>query len=446
MPRRFRPALGAAAVAAALALPAWCMDLAEAYRLALVQDATIRESRAAARAVGELLPQARAQFLPNISAAAGYGRNQLEITGPDLFGRTTSDFERYRSSDTQLQLRQPILRKQLHAQYALAKAQVADANAQLDRDEQQLVMRVTEAYFNALFAQDQLALVQLQEASYAAQLDAARKAFAAGAGTRTDIDEAQSRLDLAVAQELEARQNVDAMRKKLQAIINQPVTQLAPVDVGRMELAPPVPDSLDRWTQLAEDASPEVGSARAQIEVARADIDKAKSGHYPTLDLVASLARTASENLTNVRNKYYQKQIAVQLSVPLYAGGYVDSQVRQALASLDRAESRLEEVRRDLGVRVNQEFRGVTEGVLKVRALEQAVRSSEQLVLSSRRSFEAGARTRLDILNAEAQAGQARRDLAQARFVYLLSRVRLRALAGGLRGDNIGEINAWLQH
>lgn len=443
---RFHPALGAVAAAAALAFPAWCMDLAEAYRLALVQDATIRESRAAARAVGELLPQAQAQFLPNISAAAGYGRNQLEITGPNVFGQTTSDFERYRSSDTQLQLRQPILRRQLHAQYAQAKAQVADANAQLDRDEQQLVMRVTEAYFNALYAEDQLALVQLQEANYTAQLDATRKALTAGAGTRTDIDEAQSRLDLTVAQKLEARQNVDAMRKKLQVIVNEPVTRLAPVDVSRMELAAPVPDSLDQWTLLAEDASPEIGSARAQIEVARTGIEKAKSGHYPTLDLVASLAHTASENLTSVRNKYYQKQIALQLNIPIYAGGYIDSQVRQAFATLDRAENRLEEVRRDLGVRVHQEFRGVTEGVLKVRALEQAVKSSEQLVLSSRRSFEAGARTRLDILNAEAQAGQARRDLAQARFAYLLSRVRLRALAGGLRADNVGEINAWLQH
>jgi len=113
---------------------------------------------------------------------------------------------------------------------------------------------------------------------------------------------------------------------------------------------------------------------------------------------------------------------------------------------LERAESKLEEVRRDLGVRVHDQFRGATEGVLKVRALEQAVRSTEQLAVSSRRSFEAGARTRVDILNAEQQAGQARRDLAQARFQYLVSRVRLKALSGSMKAQNIDEINAWLQH
>jgi outer membrane protein/protease secretion system outer membrane protein len=131
--------------------------------------------------------------------------------------------------------------------------------------------------------------------------------------------------------------------------------------------------------------------------------------------------------------------------VPIFQGGFVNSQVREALALLERAENHVEEIRRDLGVRVHKEFKGVSEGVLKVRALEQAVRSGEQLVNSSRRSYEAGARTRIDILNAEQQASQARRDLAQARFAYLLSRVRLKALVGALRPQNIDEVNGWLQ-
>ena len=131
--------------------------------------------------------------------------------------------------------------------------------------------------------------------------------------------------------------------------------------------------------------------------------------------------------------------------MPIFQGGYVNSQVREALALLERADNRLEALRRDLGVRVHREFRGVTEGVLKVKALEQAVRSTEQLAVSSRRSFDAGARTRLDILNAEQQASEARRDLAQARFSYLVARVRLKALAGDLKVENIDEINGWLQ-
>jgi outer membrane protein, protease secretion system len=134
----------------------------------------------------------------------------------------------------------------------------------------------------------------------------------------------------------------------------------------------------------------------------------------------------------------------VQLNVPLYQGGLVQSQIRQALADVERYESVLEGIRLDLGSRVHREFRGITEGIARVRALEQAVRSSERLVVSSRRSQQGGSRTLLDVLNAEQQLGTARRDLAQARFTYLLSVVRLRALAGDLGEASIGEVNQWL--
>lgn len=448
MSNRFRrTAIAAITIAACSALPAWSLDLAEAYRLAREQDATIRASRAAADAGRERLPQAKAQFLPNISANVSRFKNDLDTTTPNALGVESTTNDKYTSSNDTLTLRQPIFRKQLFAQYRQAKALVEDANATLERDEQNLVMRVTQAYFEALMADEQVVLIGLQKTAYSAQLDAARKGLAAGAGTRTDIDEAQARLDLAVAQELEARQNVDLARRRLQVLINQPITQpLAPVDIRKLQLSAPTPATLEEWTALAEAASPELQSARAQVEAARADVDRVKAGHYPTLDAVAQISRSNSENVTRLFSRYDNKQIGLQLAIPLFQGGYVNSQVREALAVLERSENKLEELRRDLGVRVHGEFRGVTEGVLKVRAFEQAVRSSEQLALSSRRSKEAGARTVIDILNAEQQAGQARRDLAQARFQYLLAHVRLKALTGGFRPENIDEINGWLQH
>jgi outer membrane protein/protease secretion system outer membrane protein len=435
-----------AALAACIgtSLPAWSLDLAEAYRLAYERDATIRQSRASAEAGREKLPQARAQLMPNVGFTASRGKNQLETTS-SLAGQSLSDFQRYNSSNDTLQVRQPIYRKQLTAQYTEAKAQVANANALLEVDEQKLVMRVTEAYFNVLLADEQVTLIGLQKNAYAAQADAARKSFNAGTGTRTDIDEAQARYDLAVAQELEARQNAEQMRHRLQVLVDQPVTDIAPVDVRKLQLTAPAA-SLDEWIARADSTSAEVDAARAQIEMSRAEVDKARSAHYPTLDGYASLTRTNSDNVNSVNTRYYQKSVGVQLTVPLFSGGYVNSQVREALARLEASQDQLEALRRDLAVRVQQEFRGVTEGLVKVKALEQAVRSAEQLIVSSRRSFEAGVRTRLDILNAEQQAGQARRDLAQARFSYLLSRVRLRALAGNLRAENIDEINGWLQH
>ena len=424
---------------------AWSLDLAEAYRLASERDATIRASRASTDAGRERLPQARAQFYPNIGFNASRFRNDLDSTTPDVLGREVDSHDRYTSDNNILTLRQPLYRKGLFAQYRGAQAVVADANASLERDEQNLVMRVTQAYFEALLAEDQLVLIGLQKAAYAGQVDAATKSFKAGAGTRTDIDDAQARYDLALAQELDARESVDLARRQLQVLIDEPVKSLAALDVAKMQLTEPAPNSAQAWTELAEAASPELMSARAQVEVARAEAEKAQSGHYPTLDAVAQASRSTSENVTRINTRYYQKQIGLQLTVPIFQGGLVNSQYREALAFLERAENKLEELRRDLGVRIHREFKGVAEGVLKVRALEQAVRSAEQVVVSTRRSFEAGARTRIDILNAEQQAGQARRDLSQARLLYMLARVRLNALAGGLKVESISEMNGWLQ-
>jgi outer membrane protein/protease secretion system outer membrane protein len=438
---------GAVAAAAALcaAAPAWSLDLSEAYRLAYERDATIRQSRANAEAGREKLPQARSQFLPNIGFNATRGKNQLQ-SSQKVFGQLQDSFERYNSSNDTLVVRQPIWRKALNAQYDEAKAQVAGSNAQLEHDEQSLVIRVTEAYFNVLLADEQVTLLEVTKKQFAGQADAAAKAFKAGTGTRTDIDEAQARYDLAVAQQVEARQTADLMRRKLQVLIDQPVHDVASIDTRKLQLTPPVPAELDQWTQMADAASPEVDTARAAVEAARAEVEKARSGHYPTLDAYAQLAHTQSDSVNTVNSKYYQKSVGLQLSVPIFAGGYVNSQVREALARLESAQDQLEALRRDLAVRVHAEYSGVTQGLAKVQALEQAVKSADQLVLSSRRSFEAGVRTRLDILNAEQQAGTARRDLAQARFTYLASRVRLRALAGNLRAENVDEINGWLQH
>jgi outer membrane protein, protease secretion system len=437
------------ALAAALCCtaPAWSLDLAQAYGLALQNDATIRASRAAAEAGREQLPQARSQFYPNISASFARAKNRLTTTGPDFFGQLTSRTDHYRSANDTLSIRQPIYRKAIGAQYQRALAGVMDVNAQLERDEQNLVMRVTQAYFEALLAEEQLVLIGVQKNTYAVAIDAARKSLSAGAGTRTDVEDAQARFDLAVAQEVEARQNVEVTRRQLQVLINQPTLDaLAPIDTRKLQLTQPMPATMEEWLARAESSSPELQSARAQVEMAKADIERAKSGRYPTLDAFAQVSRSLSENPTTIHSEFDQKSVGLQLTIPLYQGGMVSSQIREAVATEQRAEEKLEELRRDLGVRVNREFSGMSQGVARVLALEQAVRSSEQLTISSRRSFEAGARTRLDILNAEQQAGTARRDLAQARFNYLVARVRLNALAGGLRAENIDEINGWLQH
>lgn len=422
----------------------WSMNLTQAYEAALAQDASVRASRAAAMAGREQVPQARAQLLPNVSASLTRSKNWLDRTEPNLFGREVTSSLDYFSSNWTVTLRQPLYRPQQLARLHQAQAQEEDTEAVLEKDLQQLGARVGMAYFDALLAEDQLALVLTQKATYTTQLDAARKALAAGSGTRTDIDEAQARLDMTLAHELEARQNQDYTRRQLQLLVNQPVDRLAPLDVTRLQLQPPDPDRVEDWTARAEDGSPEIRSLKARVEAARHEVTAAQAGHYPTLDAVLQWSKSDRDNITSPSSRYTNKALGLVLRVPLYAGGYVDSTVRQALAEQEQAEEALEALCRELGLRVHKEFRGVTEGILRVRALEQAVRSAEQLVLSNRRSLQAGSRTLVDVLNAEQQRMEALRDLAQARYLYLVSRIRLQALAGGEKLQTIEEVNAWL--
>ena len=432
-----------------IALASWAqssvMDLKQVYQAALEQDATIRASRAAADSGRERLPQARAGLLPQVSASAGRNNNNLDSTAPNILGTPVTTNDQYFSDNRTVQLRQPLINMQRWQQFQQAKSVVEEVEANLDRDLQNLVVRVSGAYFEALMADEQLDLVLAQKKTYTALVDAAKKGLAAGSGTRTDIDDAQSRLDMASAQELEARQNQDLARRQLQLLVNQPVAQIAKLNVAALQLSPPVPANLDEWTQKAEQASPEVRAMQARLDAARREVSKAQAGHLPTLDAVAQWSNSGSENITRVNSRYENKTIGLQLNIPLYSGGYVNSTIRQAVAEQTRAEESLEALRRDLGVRVHKEYRGVSEGVMRVRALEQAARSAEQMMKSTQMSLVAGSRTQLDVLNAQQQYTLALRDLAQARMVYLLSKVRLASLVGDDAMVSVEQVNASLR-
>ncbi len=440
--------LGSAAVMlaalAAVSAPAWGLDLLQAYQAAQAQDPRIRAARAARDSALERLPQARSQLLPNLSASMGRNKNDVDLTQQNILGQEAASHDKYFSYNQTVQLRQPLYRKPLWDGLRQAGFIVEDAEATLEREEQELVTRVAGAYMEALLAQDALTLAQKKQSVTATQLDAAKKTFAAGAGTRTDIDEAQARLDMDEANMVSARQQVELTQRQLEILINQPVGALAGVDTTSLPLLPPLPANVDDWVAQAEAHSPEVRALQARVDTARAEISKAQGAHYPTLDAVAQISRSASENITSPGTRSTNRMIGLQLSVPLYSGGYTQSTVRQAVAEEVRALENLEAARRDLAVRVHREYRGVSEGVLKVRALEQAERSGRQLVQSSRRSYQVGLRSLLDVLNAEQQLQSVQRDLAEARYLYLVARVRLRSLAGSNTEDSIREINGWL--
>lgn len=427
---------------------AWALDFKTAYEAALQHDATILAERAAAQAAQERLPQALSQRRPSLSLSAGQNRNHLESQTANILGQRSVSERYYDSNNAALQLRQPLYRPAILAQIKQARAQVQDADAVLDVNENDLLERVAQAYFDALLGQVQLDLASAQKTAFAAQLQSAQKGFAAGVGMRTDVDEAQARMDLAHAQVLQAQQALDLARRRLALLLGVPVAQLvqlADLDTQRFAPSAPVPTSAEQWIALAEESSPQLQALRARLRAAQAEVDKAQAGHKPTLDVVATVSRSDSDSVTSINTVYKQKYVGVQLNVPLYSGGYVSSTVRQALAEVQRMQQTLEAAQRDLSNQVYEQFSAMTEGVLRIAALEQAVRSAQQALLSSQKSLQAGARTTVDVLNAEQQLTVAQRDLAQARYGYVLAHLKLQMLAGQERMANVDTVNRWLK-
>lgn len=422
--------------------PAHALDLMQAYQRALHHDARYQAALAQAAVSREAVPQARAQLLPNLSTTLARSKNDSDRKSLSSTGREQLS---YFSSNYALNLRQPLYRKYNFALYSQAKAEVLGAEALLDRNLQDLLVRVSSTYFEALMAQDQHVLILAQKGAYAAQLEAARKALAAGQGTRTDIDDAQARYDMTLAEELAAAQNLGFTRRQLQALLNQPVEALAALDPAKMSLSGPMPQDAEEWITRGEEMNPELRALRAGIEVARQELEKARSGHYPTVDVVAQRSKSSSENNVSVDTRYLSSSVGLQVNVPIFAGGYTSAQTRQALAGVERATQQYEARRREVELEIRKEHQSVAEGVLRVKALEQADRSAEQAVFSNQKGWQAGTRSRIDILNAEQQRMSVKRDLAMARYRYIMARIRLQGLVSSLTESEMAAVNAWLQ-
>lgn len=406
------------------------LTLLQAWEAAAENDPNWRAAKAAAAAGRERLPQAQAQLKPSVQLSGSVAWNRADRESIDFFGNPVSTLDRYRSDNQTLSVRQPLFRQQQQAQIRQAAFLVENSDATLARAQQELAVRVTGAYLEAMLARDQRALVQAQGRFLEVQRDAARQGLARGTGTRTDVDEAQARLDANRADELEARQQVELSRRQLQALVNRPFGELSEMDPRRLELEPPTPAAVEDWVDRAWDSSPEIRSLIAQRQAALEDIARARAGHLPTLDLLAQVQRSRSENVTAPRSGYVNSSVGLQLNLPLYQGGFVDSVQRQAQAEYERLGELLEAARLDMGVRVHREHRGVTEGIERVKALEVALRSAEVALASARASRLAGVRTLVDVLNAEQQRMVIVRDLARARYLTLMSVVRLHALTG----------------
>ncbi len=421
-------------------------DLLSLYQLAKARDAAYLSVQAAAEAGREQLPQARAALLPQISATAGMSRNDTDQRSENILGQPLSRSYEYTAKSAALNLRQAVYRPAAWAQLDQARARVQGIEAQLEKETQGLALRLAQAYFDALLARERVAALEVEIKAYASQLEAAQGSFKAGYGTRTDIDEARARLDLAHARLIEAQQRLTVAQRRLRALVGEPIelAALATLPSGQPITYPLEPPDLEAWIELAEARNPELRALVAAVEAADQELRKNRAGHLPTLDIVASRNLSDSDSENIIGNRYWTTRLGVQLSLPLYAGGYVDSTVRQALANRESARQQLEAARRELAVQVTRAHAAVNLGAARISALELALRSADQAVVASEKGLAAGIRHRVDVLNALAQQANTRFELFQAKIEYLLGRLQLLQTAGRLDEAEIAQLSARL--
>ena len=307
--------------------------------------------------------------------------------------------------------------------------------------EQDLIIRVSQAYFDVLSAEATLAFSDADVKAIARQLDQAQQRFEVGLIAITDVNEAQARYDQARADAIAAQNEVDDALESLAEITGQPIPELAGLRAGT-ELRRPDPENLDDWTQLALETNPGILSARYDVDIAKKEIKRQDAGDSPALDLVGSynISRTDSRNGTDLNDA----RIGLQLNFPLYTGGGVSAATRQARFQYEAAQEVLEQQRRATQTQVRNAYRGVLASISRVKALEATEVSAKSALEATEAGFEVGTRTLVDVLNSQRELFRAERDLAISRYDYILNMLSLRQAAGTLGQTDVDKANAWL--
>ena len=408
------------------------IGLAELYRQALPNEARLKAAEAAHRASSEQLPLAQAQLRPNISASASRFKNRLDTTQPDLLGNDATTRDRYTSENRTISLRQPLYRPALTAAVRAARHAVRASEAQRDIEFPNFASRVGAAYFDVLQAEGQVRFAAELVRQLQLQLQAATASLRARSGTRTDVDEVQAQLDSALADQVDAEQFRISAAEQLSVLLAGKTARLEPLQLDRLHTIWGERDAdLAAWQERARRNSAEIRMLLAQAATAQEEISRAQAGHKPTVDLVVQRSRSASENVTRINSAFDNTSAGLQLNLPIYAGGAVNAQVRQAVAEWEKATHLVEAAQADSDARVRKEHRAVVEALSRHRALQQAVASSQTALRSSERSFEAGVRTRVDIAQAAQRLAVNQRQVLQSAYSAMLSRLRLELLATG---------------
>ena len=444
--KRIRKTLFRATIAtlfAAMSAAVLAEDLLQLYYEARQKDPTLASAKAAWQATQEKVPQAQAGLLPNVSVAgsATYTIPESRVDGINGLPKSTQVNSNIALNAT-VSASQPLYRRQNNIVLDQAKVQVAQSSYVLQSADQDLAVRLAQAYFDVLLAQDTLVFVGAQKAATAESLAQAKRNFEVGTATITDTNEAQARYDQIISLEIATLNDIEIKRRAIEVIIGRNPPALKPLNLNPV-LVTPSPDNLDAWSARAELGNLSILIANASLDIANLEVDLNRAARLPVVDAIGSYGHAEAQGLSSAfaNSSLRQWIIGVQLSMPLYTGGLIDSRVREAIANQDKARQDLETAKRTAAQSARTSFLNVSNGIAQVKALEQAVVSAEVALASSKLGMEVGVRTNVDVLNAQQQVFSARRDLAQARYTVITNSLRLKAAAGILTEADMEMVN-----
>jgi outer membrane protein len=438
-----RPLIAVLITSAFLTLNAQAADLIQVYQQALANDATYASARSSLAAGQERITQGRSLLLPVISANGSNTRNSGDATSSEfLTGNMIKNDTNYHVNTYTVSLSQPLFNWGAWESYQQSKLSQATAEATFSQAQQDLIVRVSQAYFDVLTAQDNLTSTQAQKVATTEQLASAKRNFEVGTQTITDTHEAQAAYDLVVAQEFAAINDLENKRTALQVIIGQTPATLAPLRTG-VTIQPPSPASVDPWIASAESQNYSVVAAGLNVEIAKREIKRNRANHLPTANLIAN---STHQSQTGGGGTVNNNAIGVSWNIPIFNGFAITSKVRETIALEDKARNDLEATRRSASQNARQAFLGMNSGLAQVRALEAAEVSSKSSLESNKLGYQVGVRINIDVLNAQKLLYSTQKDLSKARYDTIMNGLRLKSAAGSLKEDDLAPVNALLQH
>ena len=425
------------ALGTAFSTAASAQSLVDLYASARGFDASYQSAQSQYTATLAKADQSKALMLPTVGLNAGVSRTHLD--------NSVAPTRTYGAQQATLSASQPLYRPANRAAYEQGMRLVDLAQAQLLAADQDLIVRVSQAYFDVLAARDTLNFVKAQKAAVAEQLASAKRNFEVGTSTITDSREAQARFDLSNAQEIAAENDLRIKKLTLDQLVGkadaQPQVLAQPLTLPAL-----VPNDVSTWVQQAETTHPLIQQSQIALDVAQLETQKAQAGHQPTVDLTAAYNVTQNDGSASLATDFRTRAatVGVSFNMPLFAGYAIQNRVKETLALEEKARSDLDGARRAVSQFTRSAFFGVQSGQGQVKALEAAEASSQSALEANQLGYQVGVRINIDVLNAQSQLFQTKRDLAKARYDVLVGGLKLRQANGTLKADDLQAVNALL--